>query len=138
MKVVLADVDQAALRQTEQSLKNSGAKVLAVRKFEDVESLAQRTLDVFGAVHLLFNNAGVDARATLWEATLADWHWAIVNLWGVIHGVRTFVPIMLRQRDDCRVVNTSSIAGLISGPGIGTPASHPVSRSHPPLQGDTL
>jgi NADP-dependent 3-hydroxy acid dehydrogenase YdfG len=124
MKVVLADVDQAALRQTEQSLKDSGTKVLAVRtdvsKFEDVGSLAQRTLEAFVAVHLLFNNAGVDARTTLWEASLADWHWVIgVNLWGVIHGVRTFVPIMLRQGDDCHVVNTSSIAGLIWGPGIG-------------------
>jgi len=124
MRVVLADVDQAALRQTEQSLNGSGAKVLAVRtdvsKAEDVESLAQRTVDVFRGVHLLFNNAGVDARTTLWEASLADWHWVIgVNLWGVIHGVRTFVPIMLRQGDDCHVVNTSSIAGLISGPGIG-------------------
>lgn len=100
MKVVLADVDEAALCQTEQSLKHSGANVLAVRtdisKSEDVGSLAQRTLDVFGAVHLLFNNAGVDARTTLWEATLADWQWVIgVNLWDVIHGVRTFVPIML-------------------------------------------
>jgi NAD(P)-dependent dehydrogenase (short-subunit alcohol dehydrogenase family) len=124
MKVVLADVDEAALCQTEQSLKHPGANVLAVRtdvsKSEDVESLAQRTLGVYGAVHLLFNNAGVDARTTLWEATLADWQWVIgVNLWGVIHGVRTFVPIMLRQGDDCHVVNTSSIAGLISGPGIG-------------------
>jgi NAD(P)-dependent dehydrogenase (short-subunit alcohol dehydrogenase family) len=124
MKVVLADVDQAALRRTEQSLKDSGATVLGVptdvSKAEEVEALARRTLDVFGAVHLLFNNAGVDARTTLWEATLADWQWVIgVNLWGVIHGVRTFVPIMLGQGDDCHVVNTSSIAGLISGPGIG-------------------
>ena len=124
MKVVLADVDQSALSQTEKSLKNSGANVLSVRTDvsnpEDLESLAQRTLDAFGAVHLLFNNAGVDARTTLWEATLADWQWVIgVNLWGVIHGVRIFVPIMLRQGDDCHVVNTSSIAGLISGPGIG-------------------
>jgi len=124
MRVVLADVDQTALSSTAEALNHLGANVIAVRtdvsRADDVKALARKTLDTFGAVHLLFNNAGVDARNTLWEATLADWQWVLgVNLWGVIHGVQTFVPIMLKQGDECHVVNTASIAGLISGPGIG-------------------
>jgi NAD(P)-dependent dehydrogenase (short-subunit alcohol dehydrogenase family) len=124
MRVVLADVDQTALSSTAEALNHLGANVVAVRtdvsRPDDVKALARKTLDTFGAVHLLFNNAGVDARNTLWEATLADWQWVLgVNLWGVIHGVQTFVPIMLKQGDECHVVNTASIAGLISGPGIG-------------------
>lgn len=124
MKVVIADVDHTALAQTEQNLRDAGGTVLTVRtdvsKEDDIETLAQKTIDAFGAVHLLFNNAGVDARTTIWEGTLADWQWVIgVNLWGVINGIRTFVPIMLKQGEACHIVNTSSIAGLVSGPGIG-------------------
>jgi NAD(P)-dependent dehydrogenase (short-subunit alcohol dehydrogenase family) len=124
MKVVLADVDEAALDEAERELKDAGAEVLAVRtdvsKAEDVEALARKTLEAFGAVHLLFNNAGVGAGTTVWESTLADWQWVLgVNLWGVIHGVRTFVPLMLEHGDECHVVNTSSAAGLISGPALG-------------------
>src|SRR5215213_2544837 len=124
MKVVLADVDEAALAQAERELKDAGAEVLAVRtdvsKADDVEALARRALDAFGAVHLLFNNAGVGAGTTVWESTLADWEWVLgVNLWGVIHGVRTFVPLMLEQADECHIVNTASMAGLVSGPALG-------------------
>jgi NAD(P)-dependent dehydrogenase (short-subunit alcohol dehydrogenase family) len=124
MKVVLADVDEAALEEAGRELKDAGADVLAVRtdvsKAEEVEALARRTLAEFGAVHLLCNNAGVGAGTTVWESTLADWQWVLgVNLWGVIHGVRAFVPLMLEQGDECHVVNTSSAAGLISGPALG-------------------
>lgn len=124
MKVVLADVDEAALSAAERELKDSGAETLAVRtdvsKAEDVEALARRTLEAFGAAHLLFNNAGVGAGTTVWESTLEDWRWTLgVNLWGVIHGVRTFVPLMLKQGDECHVVNTASMAGLVSGPALG-------------------
>jgi NAD(P)-dependent dehydrogenase (short-subunit alcohol dehydrogenase family) len=91
-----------------------------VSKAGDVEELARRTLDAFGAAHLLFNNAGVGAGTTVWESTLEDWQWTLgVNLWGVIHGVRTFVPLMLKQADECHIVNTSSMAGLVSGPALG-------------------
>jgi NAD(P)-dependent dehydrogenase (short-subunit alcohol dehydrogenase family) len=93
-----------------------------VSKAEDIESLAKKTVDSFGAVHLLFNNAGVcvSARTSISESTLADWEWLIgVNLWGVIHGLRVFVPIMLRQGTAGHIVNTSSIAGLMSTPGMG-------------------
>jgi NAD(P)-dependent dehydrogenase (short-subunit alcohol dehydrogenase family) len=124
MKVVLADIDETALAQTERELKDVSADVVAVRtdvsKSGDVDALGQRTLDAFGAVHMLFNNAGVGAGTTVWESTLADWQWVMgVNLWGVIHGVRTFVPLMLRQADECHIVNTASIVGLISGPALG-------------------
>jgi NAD(P)-dependent dehydrogenase (short-subunit alcohol dehydrogenase family) len=125
MKVVLADVEVEALTKTEASLKASGAPVLAVRtdvsQARDVEALAQKTLQAFGAVHLLCNNAGVAGTpAPIWEYAVADWEWVMgVNLWGVIHGVRVFVPIMLAQDTDCHIVNTASMAGLISCPGLG-------------------
>jgi NAD(P)-dependent dehydrogenase (short-subunit alcohol dehydrogenase family) len=124
MRVVLADVEGDALAKTEASLKASGTTVLAVRtdvsQARDVEALAQKTLDAFGAVHLLCNNAGVATEAAIWESTIAEWEWVLgVNLWGVIHGVRVFVPLMLRQDTQCHVVNTASMAGLISGPGVG-------------------
>jgi NAD(P)-dependent dehydrogenase (short-subunit alcohol dehydrogenase family) len=124
MKVVLADVEVEALTKTGASLQASGATVLAVRtdvsQARDVEALAQKTLEVFGAVHLLCNNAGVGTGAGIWESTSAEWEWVLgVNLWGVIHGVRVFVPLMLAQDTECHIVNTASIAGLISGPGLG-------------------
>ena len=125
MKVVLADVEVETLTKAEASMKASGATVLAVRtdvsQARDVEALAQKTLEAFGAVHLLCNNAGVGpGPAAVWESTIADWEWVIgVNLWGVIHGVRVFVPIMLEQDTECHIVNTASLAGLISGPGLG-------------------
>lgn len=124
MQVVLADIEEGALAQAEEDMKAAGANVLAVltdvSKASDIEALAQRTLDVFGAVHLLCNNAGVGAGTTIWESSLADWEWTIgVNLWGVIYGVRVFVPIMLEQSTECHIVNTASIAGLMSSPGLG-------------------
>lgn len=123
MKVVLADVDEQALAAAQDELRAAGADVRAVRtdvsRAEDVEALARQTLDAFGAVHLLCNNAGVGGGTSAWESTLADWEWVLgVNLWGVIHGVRTFVPLMLQQDSEGHIVNTASIAGLISGPGL--------------------
>jgi NAD(P)-dependent dehydrogenase (short-subunit alcohol dehydrogenase family) len=124
MKAVLADVEGEALAWAEASLKAAGASVLAVRtdvsRAGDVEALARKTLDAFGAVHLLCNNAGVGTRGLVWEGTAAEWEWVLgVNLWGVIHGIRVFVPLMLAQDTECQVVNTASVAGLISGPGLG-------------------
>ena len=125
MKVVLADVEEAALAQAEKEMRDGGATALAVRtdvsRPEDVESLARRTLDAFGQVHVLCNNAGVVPRSgTLWEVPAEDWEWVMgVNLWGVIHGVRTFVPVMLRQGSEGHIVNTASLAGLITGPVLG-------------------
>jgi NAD(P)-dependent dehydrogenase (short-subunit alcohol dehydrogenase family) len=120
MKVVLADIDEANLTKAETELKTKGGTVLGVRtdvsKRSDVELLARQALDAFGQVHLLFNNAGVAARGTPWEATWNDWEWVIgVNLWGVIHGVKVFTPLMLAQNTECHIINTSSAAGLIVG-----------------------
>ncbi len=119
MKLALADVEAQALQAVVDELRGQGAEafgeIVDVRRAEDVERLAQRTLERYGAVHLLFNNAGVAAGGLVWETTANDWQWVLgVNLWGVIHGVRAFVPIMLAQRDACHVVNTASVAGLLA------------------------
>lgn len=127
MRLVLADVDAGSLAQTERELKAEGVRVLGVvtdvSKREDVEGLARAAYDSFGEVHLLFNNAGVAAGGAPWEATWNDWEWTIgVNLWGVIHGVKVFTPLMLAQNNECHIVNTSSGAGLIVG-GFSAPYS---------------
>ena len=124
MKVVLADVEEESLAKLEADLKAEGATVLAIKtdvsNADAVENLAVQTLDTFGAVHILCNNAGVVCSRPIWEHTLADWEWVLgVNLWGVIHGIRTFVPRMLAQGDECHIVNTASILGLVGGSGEG-------------------
>ena len=125
MKVVLADIEPGALDQAEKECKAKGATVLAVRcdvsKAAEVEALAKKTVDGFGAVHIVCNNAGVVPPAgPLWERTEADWQWVLgANLWGVIHGVRVFVPIMLQQGTEGHIVNTASLAGLVSVPWLG-------------------
>jgi NAD(P)-dependent dehydrogenase (short-subunit alcohol dehydrogenase family) len=83
-----------------------------------VQSLAERTLERFGGVHIVCNNAGVAATKLSWDESLEDWRWVLgVNLWGVINGVRTFAPIMLQRGDEGHIVNTASVAGLIVGGG---------------------
>ncbi|MBV9756548.1 MAG: SDR family NAD(P)-dependent oxidoreductase, partial [Alphaproteobacteria bacterium] len=125
MRVVLADIEPAPLDAVAAELRAGGCEVLAERvdvsRAADVERLASRSVERFGAVHLLFNNAGVAGGGGLiWESTVNGWTWVLgVNLWGVIHGVRCFVPLMLRQGDACHVVNTASAAGLISAQTMG-------------------
>ncbi|MFW9999065.1 MAG: SDR family NAD(P)-dependent oxidoreductase [Candidatus Hodarchaeota archaeon] len=120
MKIVLADLEADALSKAEDELKAAGVAVLSVltdvTKAEHVENLAQKTIDTFGEVNLLCNNAGVVLPGPMWEHSLLDWKWIInVNFWGVIHGIRNFVPIMLKQDNECHIVNTASLAGLMSG-----------------------
>jgi NAD(P)-dependent dehydrogenase (short-subunit alcohol dehydrogenase family) len=122
MKVILADIELEALAEVEANLRAGGGTALAVRadvsQAKDVAELAKKTLKAFGAVHLLCNNAGVATNGSVWESGLTDWEWVLgVNLWGVIHSVRTFVPIMLAQDTGSHVVNTASLSGLISFPG---------------------
>jgi len=122
IKVVLADVEEGPLSRAEEELKAAGGIVLAVRtdvsKRSDVEQLARTAFDAFGQVHLLFNNAGVAAGGSPWEASWNDWEWALgVNLWGVIHGVKVFTPLMLAQNTECHIINTASAAGLVVGSG---------------------
>jgi NAD(P)-dependent dehydrogenase (short-subunit alcohol dehydrogenase family) len=128
MKVVLADIEENALDLAERHLREMGASTLVVptdvSKANDVEALAEKVLNTFGAVHLLCNNAGVGTSSTTWGSTLADWEWVLgVNLWGVIHGIHVFVPIMLEQGNECHIVNTASVAGLITGASSGVYAT---------------
>ena len=120
MKVVLADVEDEALALAEKELSATGADVLAVRtdvsKANDMDALAQATLDHFGAVHVLCNNAGVGGGGLAQQLTEKDWQWVLgVNLWGVIHGQRVFLPTLIEQNEG-HIVNTASVAGLISSP----------------------
>jgi NAD(P)-dependent dehydrogenase (short-subunit alcohol dehydrogenase family) len=119
MRVVLADVEKEGLAETEAQMRSNSADVLAVRtdvsRYEDVEALADKAFSTFGSVDLLFNNAGVGAGGTTWESSLADWEWVLgVNLWGMIHGLRAFLPRMLAQDSEGYIVNTASVAGLLS------------------------
>ncbi|MBI1843839.1 MAG: SDR family NAD(P)-dependent oxidoreductase [Actinobacteria bacterium] len=123
MNVVLADIEEKSLKAAAKEMKANGATVLAVptdvSKGDSVDALAEATLKKFGAVHVLHNNAGVGAGGMSWELTTEDWEWVLgVNLWGVIHGIRAFVPHMVAQNEG-HVVNTASMAGLISGLGMG-------------------
>jgi NAD(P)-dependent dehydrogenase (short-subunit alcohol dehydrogenase family) len=124
MKLVLADVDAKALAQTVDALSATGADAIGVptdvSDASQVEALALAALDAFGKVHLLFNNAGVGAGGFLWESSANDWAWVFnVNVMGVAHGVRVFTPIMLRQNEPAHIVNTASVAGLLSPPSMG-------------------
>jgi NAD(P)-dependent dehydrogenase (short-subunit alcohol dehydrogenase family) len=124
MKVVLADVERGALDATHAQLSEQGAEVVGVEcdvsNPESVDDLAKAALDAFGAVHVLCNNAGVagGGAGPSWERPLDDWDWVLgVNLMGVIHGIRSFMPILLEQGDGGHIVNTASIAGLLHGGG---------------------
>jgi NAD(P)-dependent dehydrogenase (short-subunit alcohol dehydrogenase family) len=118
MHVVLADVDEAGMAETTR-LVPSATQAISVRcdvaKAAQVEDLAAKAYERFGAAHLLFNNAGVAVCGPAWTTTAEEWQWVLgVNVMGVAHGIRAFVPRMLRQGDACHVVNTASAAGLIS------------------------
>ncbi len=124
MKLVLADVDSAALAQTVEALRASGADAIGVptdvSDAAQVEALALAALDAFGKIHLLFNNAGVGSGGFLWESSANDWAWVFgVNVMGVAHGVRVFTPIMLRQNEPAHIINTASVAGLLSPSAMG-------------------
>jgi len=124
MNVIMADIDMKRLRRVEKKMKREGVSVVAIHtdvsKPDDVEHLAKVTLDTYGEINLLFNNAAVANTKYTWNYTLNDWEWQLgVNLFGVIHGIRIFVPIMLKQDNECHIVNISSIEGLVSGSGPG-------------------
>jgi NAD(P)-dependent dehydrogenase (short-subunit alcohol dehydrogenase family) len=122
-RVVLADVEAVALDEAAHTIAGRGAETVAVRtdvsKGDEVEALAVAAERAFGAVHVVCNNAGVSVSGLSWTHTVADWEWVLgVNLWGVIHGVRVFVPRLLANGGEGHVVNTASMAGLLSGPGM--------------------
>jgi NAD(P)-dependent dehydrogenase (short-subunit alcohol dehydrogenase family) len=121
MKVILSDIERGPLEETAKSLAAAGGDVRAVvtdvSNHEQVQALSQEALKTYGAVHVLCNNAGVGvASHPSWKSTLDDWQWILgVNLMGVVHGIRTFLPIMLRQGVDAHIVNTASLAAFIPG-----------------------
>jgi NAD(P)-dependent dehydrogenase (short-subunit alcohol dehydrogenase family) len=129
MKLVLADVQADALDRAVEELRTQGASVIGrlcdVRKGEQVQALADAAMAEFGAVHLVFNNAGVGSGGLIWENTEADWEWVMgVNVWGVIHGVRIFTKLMLEAAKndpefEGHIVNTASMAGLLTAPAMG-------------------
>jgi NAD(P)-dependent dehydrogenase (short-subunit alcohol dehydrogenase family) len=115
MRVVVADVEATALAAAVEELRAGGAEVTGVvvdvTRFESVQALERRAVETYGPVHVLCNNAGVGAQedVPLWELPLSDWRWTLdVNLWGVIHGLKAFVPGMLAHGEEGHVVNTSS------------------------------
>lgn len=121
MHVVMADIEEAVLAEVAAELQAStNAKVVPVvtnvAREEELEKLLQVALENFDGVHLLFNNAGVGGGGNAWTATQNDWDWVLgVNLWSVIHGLRVFVPQMIKQNEPCHIVNTASVAGLLGG-----------------------
>jgi len=125
MKVVIADIREAALKEAEQKLKAGGGEVLAVltdvTKPEQIEALAEKALAAYGKVNLLFNNAGVFASGLSWETSIEEYRWVIdSNVMSVIYGIKTFVPMMIKQGDECHVINVASAAGLSTTPGFCT------------------
>lgn len=135
MKVVLADIGADALGESVRRLKAAGHDVAGcvtdVTAAAAVENLAQLALQTYGAVHLVCNNAGIGGGAAdgrpLWETSVADWKWAFdVNVWGVINGIRSFVPIMRRNGDEGLVINTASKAGLMCSSSLYSTTKHAV------------
>ncbi|WP_433661832.1 SDR family NAD(P)-dependent oxidoreductase [Nocardia sp. CA-128927] len=121
MRVVLSDLEVDALHATTAELRNAGADVHAVvadvSAPDDVTGLAEATLEKYGAVHVLCNNAGIySGGRPSWDSTLDDWEWILgVNLMGVVHGHSIFLPIMIEQGEEAHIVNTASIAALLGG-----------------------
>ncbi|MFZ4811756.1 MAG: SDR family NAD(P)-dependent oxidoreductase [Ilumatobacteraceae bacterium] len=121
MHIVLADLDDVKLRAVEVALAEGGTQVLAVQcdtaSEAEVQALADATVERFGGAHVLCNNAGVVGRGDAWRGPIAAWDWVIrINLYGVIHGIRAFLPIMEDQGEG-HIVNTASMAGLVAVPG---------------------
>ena len=129
MNLVLVDVQQDALDKATAELQAAGAKVLSrrvdVSDADQMAALGQATFERFGAPHLVFNNAGVGSGGLIWENTLKDWEWVLgVNVMGVVHGLRTFTPMMLEAAKNDpgyqgHIVNTASMAGLLNPPNMG-------------------
>lgn len=133
MKLVLADIETEPLERAVRELADLGAAVIGVScdvsNAPSVDALRDRALSEFGAVHVVCNNAGVASTggSATWEASLEDWSWVMgVNLMGVVHGIRSFVPVMIEQGDGGHVVNTASVAGLVPGMGIYGVTKHAV------------
>ncbi len=119
MQVVIADIEEAALQRAAAEIGALGIRT-DVRDAASVQALADATIAEHGAVHVVVNNAGVGPLAPIADLQLSDWQWMLqVNLWGVIHGVHVFLPMLKANTEGGHIVNTSSIGGLVPGPGLG-------------------
>ncbi len=119
-KLALADIDARALAAFEAELKEMGAdfftSVVDVSKYEDMQAFADKTFATYSDVALFFNNAGVEISGSVWRVSMNDWNWVYgVNVFGIIHGIKCFIPEMLKQEQESIIINTSSQAGLVSG-----------------------
>lgn len=123
MRVVLADIDEPAVAEAVSELAASGARVIGLRTdvadYDEVAALRDAAVAEFGAVHVVCNNAGVGVGGPIWTVPIESWRWMLgVNLWGVIHGVHAFTPLLVEQGEG-HIVNTASAAGLVSAPFLG-------------------
>ena len=135
MKVVMADIDADSIDKQVSRLKSEGhpveGKVTDVTSESSVRELAEFTISQFGNIHILCNNAGIGGGAaddkSLWEASISDWKWVLdINVWGVIHGIRVFTPLMLAHGQEGHIINTASKAGLIFGTSLYSTSKHTV------------
>lgn len=116
-KIVLSDVEQKSLDAAVAKLRDSGIDAIGVvadvAKFGDVDALASKALEHFGKIHILCNNAGVSITGPIWLMSLDDWRWVYdVNVWGIIHGIKAFVPILMKQGEPAHIINTASLAAF--------------------------
>jgi len=123
MKLVLADLNAEKLAATVAEFVAGGTDVIGVQtdvaKESAVQAMADKAFERFGNVHLLVNNAGVGLAKSAWETTQADWDWIMgINLYGVTHALRAFIPRMLEKGEEGHIVNTASMAGMISAPAL--------------------
>lgn len=119
-KLALADINASALADFEKELKEMGADfftfVLDVSKYEEMQAFAKKTFTTYADVGLFFNNAGVEISGSVWQVSINDWKWVYgVNVFGIVHGIKCFIPEMLKQEQESIIINTSSQAGLVSG-----------------------
>lgn len=122
-QVVIADIQRDAMEATAAEIGAAGVHT-DVSDPASVDALAQAVLARYGAVHVVCNNAGIGPLAPVADLTLDDWRWMLgVNLWGVIHGVHTFLPVLKQNREGGHIVNTASMAGLVAGPRLGAYAA---------------
>ena len=135
MKVVMADIDADSIDKQVSRLKSEGhpveGKVTDVTSESSVRELAEFAQNKFGNIHILFNNAGIGGGAaddkSLWEASISDWKWVLdINVWGVIHGIRVFTPLMLAHQQEGHIINTASKAGLTVGTSLYSTSKHTV------------
>ncbi|QGU00168.1 hypothetical protein SYNTR_1574 [Candidatus Syntrophocurvum alkaliphilum] len=118
-KLSLSDIDAKNLESLVAELKGTEivTAVFDVGNYEDMEAYAKKTYDTFGTVDIFYNNAGVAVVGNIWEQSLKDWKWAFdTNVMGVVHGIKSFVPRMIEQDKECRIINTASVAGLLVSP----------------------